>query len=241
MKRATRIGMVLGLSAALLGLGGIGVFGRPTAPSVAPAAPPNAEVLTGPTVPGGSLPDAIASLQARLRDRPEDWRSLAELGLAYVQQARVSADPSYYPKAEGALERSLALEAQGNLEALIGLGALDLARHEFADALRWGRRAAVVNPHSANPYAVMGDALLELGRYEPAFRAYQRMVDTRPDVAAYARVSYARELRGDVDGAVGAMEMAFEAAGSPADAAWAAYQLGELEFGRRAVTAATRW
>jgi tetratricopeptide (TPR) repeat protein len=43
-------------------------------------------------------------------------------------------------------------------------------------------------------------------------------------------VSYARELQGDVAGAVRAMRLAQQAAGTQADAAWASYQLGELAF-----------
>ena len=78
---------------------------------------------------------------------------------------------------------------------------------------------------------MIGDALLELGRYDHAFEAFQTMVDTRPDLSSYACVAYARELVGDVRGAERAMRMAFDAAGTPADAAWTAYQLGELAFG----------
>jgi hypothetical protein len=37
------------------------------------------------------------------------------------------------------------------------------------------------------------------------------MVSTRPNAAAYARVSYGRELRGDVNGAAEAMQMARQA------------------------------
>jgi tetratricopeptide (TPR) repeat protein len=88
---------------------------------------------------------------------------------------------------------------------------------------------------------VIGDAQLELGRYDDAFATFQTMVDTRPDLASYARVSYARELLGDVGGAVAAMRRAFDAAGSPPDAAWAAHQLGELELGRGRVGAAAAW
>lgn len=241
MRRALRIGTAAGLGIALFLLGGAGVFGHSSAPPAARSVSPSAGALTGPAVPGGSLEGIIVGLQARLREWPDDAGSLAALGLAYVQQARVTADPSSYPKAEEALRRSLALAPDGNVEALVGLGALDLARHAFADALAWGRRAIAVDPHEANAHGVVGDALLELGRYRQAFRAFQTMVDTRPDIASYARVSYARELRGDVDGAVEAMELALAAAGTPADAAWASHQLGELEFGRGAVPAAATW
>ena len=50
-------------------------------------------------------------------------------------------------------------------------------------------------------------------------RSFQRMVDTRPDLASYARVSYALELRGDVDGAIAAMRAAYGVAAGPSDIA----------------------
>ncbi len=128
-----------------------------------------------------------------------------------------------------------------NVEAALGLGALALARHDFEAALDHGRRAAELNPFGSEAYGVIGDALLELGRYEEAFDAFQTMVDTRPDLSSYARVSYARELLGDVDGAVEAMRQAFDAAGMASDAAWAAYQLGELSWSTGEVRTAAGW
>jgi tetratricopeptide (TPR) repeat protein len=189
----------------------------------------------------GSLDGTIASLQDRLKAVPRDWRGYASLGLAYVAQARVTGDPSWYPLAEGVLARSLRINSDDNVEGTLGLGVLDLARHDFASALREGRRASALDPYSADAYGVIGDALLELGRYGRAFEAFQTMVDTRPDLASYARVAYARELVGDVSGAERAMRMAFDAAGTPSDSAWTAYQLGELAFGSGDVGSARAW
>jgi tetratricopeptide (TPR) repeat protein len=221
--------------AAALGLfvfvgGGIGLLRRlpVDGPIARPA--PDAAALLRPASGGDSLSQGIASLQERLRTLPGDWRGFADLGLAYVQQARVTADPSYYPKAQGVLERSLRLQADGNFEAMVGMGALALARHDFSGALGWGDRARALNPYNGNVYGVIGDAQVELGRYRDAFATFQRMVDTRPDLASYARVSYARELQGNVRGALAAMGAAARAAGTPQDAAWASYQLGELYF-----------
>ena len=200
-----------------------------------------ASALLGPAGRAGSLEGSIGALQDRLRLVPQDWQGYASLGLAYVAQARVTADPSWYPKAEGVLATSLRLQGEGNVDAVLGLGALDLARHEFDDALAHGRAVDAMSPQNADAFGVIGDALLELGRYEKAFAAFQRMVDTRPDLTSYARVSYARELLGDIGGAVDAMRIAFESAGTATDAAWAAHQLGELELGRGDVEAATGW
>lgn len=189
----------------------------------------------------GSLDANISTLQTRVRAEPEDWASLASLGLAYTQKARVSADPSYYPKAESVLQRSLALEDTENHQAMLGMGALALARHDFAEGLHWGLRAKKVNPYNAQARGIIGDAYTELGRYDEAAEAFQAMVDLRPDLSSYARVGYARELHGDVGGAIRAMSMALSTAqGDPSDAAWVGYQLGELYFNSGRYAAALR-
>ncbi len=230
MRRVGRIGLAAVLGMLLFTVGGIGLLRGSSLDPPAERLAPGTAALLRPVGAGDSLSQAIASLQERLRAVPGDWRAFANLGLAYVQQARVSADPSYYPKAQGVLERSLRLHVDANFEANVGMGALALARHDFASALEWGDRARVVNPYNGNVYGVIGDAQVELGRYHDAFATFQTMVDTRPNLASYARVSYARELEGDVHGAVAAMRMAARAAGTPQDAAWASYQLGELYF-----------
>ena len=64
-----------------------------------------------------------------------------------MQEARVTADPTYYPKAEGVLDRSLERCTRSDNEgALVGMAALAAARHDFAGALRYGERARAVNP-----------------------------------------------------------------------------------------------
>ena len=231
MKKAGRVGLVGVLSLVLFTAGGLGLWKATDSSPSQPVTTRGQQIdrlAGGPLIGAGSLGEAVASLQARLRVVPGDWRSFASLGLAYVQQARVTADPSYYPKAEGVLRRSLSLDRADNDVALTGLGALSLARHEFTDALTWGRQARAVNPYDDNVYGVMGDALVELGRYREAFATIQHMVDLKPDLGSYARVSYARELQGDVPGAIAAMRMALHAAGTAQDASWASYQLGEL-------------
>ena len=172
----------------------------------------------------------IATLQARLKQVPRDVRAWAALGFAYVQQARISGDPSYYPKAERALHRSLALEGRRNDDAMIAMGALAAARHDFADALMWGERARSVDPYNATALGVIGDALVELGRYPEAFATIQKMNDLRPDLASYTRASYAWELRGNAGNAKRALDFASEAAVTPSDAAFVAYYLGELSW-----------
>ncbi|MGQ0574901.1 MAG: tetratricopeptide repeat protein, partial [Pseudonocardia sp.] len=85
------------------------------------------------SVPGATaLDELVARAQQSLNRDPADALLWAQLGAAYVEQARVSGDPSYYGRAQGALDRSLELVPDGNAEALIGLGQLANARHDFA-------------------------------------------------------------------------------------------------------------
>src|SRR5690606_18160354 len=133
---------------------------------------------------------------------PGDWVAWAELGLGYVELARVTGDPTSYPRADGAFARSLELRPTGNDGAFAGQAALAAARHDFPAALRAADAAVAVNPFNAPAHGVRFDALVELGRYTEAWQAAQAAVNLRPDVASLARVAYAQELRGETDQAV---------------------------------------
>ena len=98
--------------------------------------------------------------------------------------------------------------APRNAAALTERGALELSRHDFRGGLRDAPAARRLAPDGRKPFGVLVDALVELGRYGQAERALQEMVDRKPDLAAYARVSYFRELHGDLDGARDALRAA---------------------------------
>jgi tetratricopeptide (TPR) repeat protein len=182
----------------------------------------------------------VRSLQEALRRDPQDVHSYDLLGLAYQQRARETGDPSYYAKSEGVLRRALAL-APNDLVATTGFGSLALSRHRFREALALGRRAQALSPTTARSYGVIGDALVELGRYRQAFAAFDELARLRPGLAAYARVSYARELRGNFAGAVTALHLAVDAAAaSPEPLAWTRVQLGKLYWSRGRIAAAER-
>src|SRR5262249_12497697 len=145
-----------------------------------------------------------------------------------------------YGKAGVALHRALK-QSPNDLIATLGLGSLELSRHRFGEALRLGKRALVLSPSTAAGYGVVGDALVELGRYDEAFRAFGTLARLKPGLAAYARISYARELRGDWDGALSAMRLAATAAiGSPEPTAWAHVQIGKLYWNRGRLAPASR-
>lgn len=122
------------------------------------------------------------------------------------------------------------MRSEDNALAHTGLASLAAARHDFAGALSEAQLAQTLNPYSAVNLGVLGDALVELGRYEEAFAAFQRGNDLKPGVPTFARTSYAYELRGDTASARFALERALEIAYTPGDKAFAEYYLGELAW-----------
>ncbi|WP_433438784.1 tetratricopeptide repeat protein [Nonomuraea sp. CA-141351] len=180
------------------------------------------------------------TLQERLKRLPGDYRGWAQLSSQYVDQARITGDPSYYTKAEGAIATAAKLKS-GDDAVLTGQAALAAGRHEFADAVRLAERALDANPYGAAAYGVLADAKTQLGDLRGAQRAVDEMMGLRPGVAAFARASYAAELRGDLGGARKYLEMAESDAWSPADVAYARYYLGELALHSGDVATAAGW
>ncbi|MDQ3066583.1 MAG: tetratricopeptide repeat protein [Actinomycetota bacterium] len=175
---------------------------------------------------------ASASLQ------PEEAHRIAVEGLLLQQRARVTGDPAFYPRAERVLNEALEVDPK-NAMALRGLAAVAASRHRFNESLELARRAERIQPDIAEVHGLIGDASLELGRYDQAFAAFDRMVALRPSASAYARISYARELIGDIDGAIDAMELAVDSAGIGEPAAWSRTLTGNLLLGDRKIEAAS--
>ncbi|QNE77570.1 tetratricopeptide repeat protein [Streptomyces finlayi] len=180
--------------------------------------------------PAGPSRGSVEALQARVARLPKDPGGWAALGMAYVQQARTTADPATYERAEKALRTSLTVQSEGNTDAETGMGALAAARHDFPTALRWARKATTSGPYSSSAYGVLADACTQLGRYDEADDAVQKMTDLRPDAASLARASYTFELKGDTDQARTLMRRSLAAAATPADIAFAHNVLASLDL-----------
>ena len=177
-----------------------------------------------------SVDEQIHSLQGLLKDNPNDWQSYSQLGFAYLQKARETGDPSYYQKVEAALGNALEHHSD-DYATVSGMGALALARHQFREALEWGERARQIDPDRAYAYGVIADAQIELGQYQEAVETLQTMVDLRPDMNSYSRISYIRELHGDTEGALEMMQAAVDSGVPNAEStAWTRTQLGNLYF-----------
>jgi tetratricopeptide (TPR) repeat protein len=237
MKIIIATATVVALGAATL-LGGVVRESRSDDVPAAPVTPAQAASLRS-ELPSGDTVSLVRQLEDATRQRPEDARTSALLGLGYAQRARETGDAAFYTRAEKVFRKALRLEPR-NYEATLGLGSVALSRHRFAEALEHGRTALALAPTSAAPLGIIGDAQLELGRYPAAFATFDRLAGIKPSVSAYARVAYSRELLGDTSGAIAAMTLAVDAAGtgSGEPPAWSRAQLGNLYLARQPRVAA---
>jgi len=205
----------------------------PTVVATASATP--AAILT-PT-PSPTAPPAIADsptqelidfLVGLVEAEPANGLAQRDLGLALLQRIRETGDPSMYGPAETALTTARDLLPDDPL-VLVGIGAVQLGRHEFASALRTGSMALDAFPGDPSIRGVIVDALVELGRYDEAFAAAEALAADSPDLASLSRLSYAHELRGDLPAALAAMERAATSPGlAPENTAYVLALVGHL-------------
>jgi tetratricopeptide (TPR) repeat protein len=226
-----------GVAAAVLLLGGIFSSSRavdPITAAIAAARPAAAEqdalsrLLAGLST--GETAGYVRKLERHIAGHPQDADALTLLGLSYQQRARETGDPAFYKLSGQALQR--ASRAAGQLP-LIAQGQASLAntRHRFDVGLRLARLAVRLDPDNGSALGALGDALLNLGRYGEAFKAYDRMTLLAPGIASYTRVANARELLGRPAGAAEADELALETDSTvPEHVAWTMVQLGNVHF-----------
>jgi len=170
----------------------------------------------------------ISAAQGIIEKQPADSKGYNMLSAAFMQKARETGDFSFNARAEESLKHSFRV-APDNYDGIKLQAALLLNFHRFSEALQVARRAQAINPRDHDVYGAMVDALVELGDYQGAVDAAQKMVDLRPDTASYSRISYLRSLHGDTKGAIEAMKMAAGSA-SPANhesIAWCRVHLGD--------------
>ncbi|MDP9236227.1 MAG: tetratricopeptide repeat protein, partial [Chloroflexota bacterium] len=185
-----------------------------------------------------TIREQLAALEQRVAGQPGDLDGLTQLASSYLQRARETGDPSFYTLASTAVQR--ALDADPNsVPTLVVFGSLALSRHDFAGALAIGLHARSLAPDVVATYGVITDANVELGRYDDAIASAQQLADAHPDLAAYSRISYIRELNGDVDGAIASMQQAIDSSsGVPQDEVWSRELLANLYLTNGNVAAA---
>lgn len=194
--------------------------------------------VIGPLDEMGQMNDLYVKLAAQIRrqpDKPEHRLALAEL---FMQEARISGDHGYYyPAALRLIEEALAQQPvqEVRYRALLDQSSVLMSLHQFAEARTVAQQAVAINAYDASIYGILVDANVEMGQYTEAVDMADKMISIRPDLRSYSRVSYLREIYGDVPGAIEAMQYAVSA-GYPGfeQTEWARLNLGNLyrHYGR---------
>ena len=133
----------------------------------------------------------------------------------------------------GAFERSLRLptaDGAPHIDAVIGMGALANARHDFTTALRWGERAARPPPTAGRCTACSPTPTSNSATTGEAESMLRRMLEGRPDFASFTRAARLEQLFGRIEPAHRLLLRALDIAGDPAEYAFCLWQLGELAW-----------
>jgi pentatricopeptide repeat protein len=174
------------------------------------------------------------SFRGKIQQDANDADAKIKLALVFIQEARVTGEHGHYYQAalnilDNALRQEKKLTTDQLFLALSTKAGVELSLHQFDKALSTAMEAIKLNTYNAQIYGVLVDAYVELGQYDKAVAMADKMVSIRPDLRSYARVSYLRQIHGDVNGAIEAMKLAVGAGYPPyEETAWARYQLGKL-------------
>lgn len=171
---------------------------------------------------------AYKLLQA-IKNDPSDKKSLTQLAILYIQEARATGNYTYYDKAALKYVNDALNIDSTDFDAIVLKSLLYLSQHHFADGLELAEKAKSINPYNAYVYGLAVDGNVEMGNYKAAVADADKMLSIRPDIRSYSRASYLREIFGDYPGAIDAMKMAVDA-GAPGDETteWSRVQLGHL-------------
>src|SRR5207247_1130081 len=108
---------------------------------------------------------------------------------------------------------------------------IELERHGFKQVVEYSEGLTRIAPEDPWNWGTLGDALMELGRYEAASEAYQKMLAIRANQASYNRVAYYRFVSGNSKEAIELMKLAVAAGGpAPENTAWCLVELGGMFF-----------
>ncbi|MFJ8312473.1 MULTISPECIES: tetratricopeptide repeat protein [unclassified Streptomyces] len=235
--RALRRAVLVALAAAVLIGGVVLLMPEDRGPKAPPPAPgPAARALTavaaGAPASVGDLTALISDRAAWVRTHPGDDASWAVLGSAYLERGARAADPSYYPRAEWALRRSLEVRPKDNADAEIGLASLANVRHDYAAArtLAEGVHARAAGRWTVYPALI--EAYNGLGDAKAAAKAVEQLLELRGGSASFAQAAEVYRERGWREDASAMLDEAVGHAGSAPQKAACLVAMGDLAWER---------
>ena len=118
----------------------------------------------------------IRSLEEKVRQHPDDFIAYTKLAGYYLQRQRETGSTEYLTLAGRAAHASLAIvPPEQNYGGLAALAQAEYALHNFAAARDHATRLTEVHATQSAGWQILSDALLELGEYESALRALDRL------------------------------------------------------------------
>lgn len=147
-----------------------------------------------------SVDSGIIQYEWIIQDNPGTIWAYITLSNLYFQKIRETADTSYYDKIEALMDTAESLSPE-SADVFSQRAQVELGRHNFQEWKKYILKSITLNPTLATYYGTLGDAQIELGEYTDAIESFQKMIDIRPDYSSYIRISYLRELYGDIQGA----------------------------------------
>ncbi len=171
----------------------------------------------------------VSELRTKIAAEPVNVKPRLQLATIYIAEARITGEhPYYYPAIHKVLDGVLGIE-QNNFDGLVLKSSVLMSQHRFKEALDLATKAKTINENEAYVYGILVDANVELGNYEAAIESSDKMQALKPSLESYSRASYLREIYGDYNGSIKAMELAVEA-GLPGSEpqCWSMKTLGQL-------------
>lgn len=231
-----RLALYVALTCVALLASGCGATGssRATASRPAPKIPAAAPLAGDDKASEGM----VRFLEDRVKRDPEDFVANNKLAAFYLQRARETGSLKYLDLATRAAKASLAsVPVMRNAGGLSALTQAELSSHDFAAARDHAVQLTELDPGEGYPYALLGDALLELGDYDGAASAFEKLRQRGGDIndSSETRLARLAFLRGDNTGATRhfttALVIALNHPVPPREiVAWCRWQLGETAF-----------
>jgi tetratricopeptide (TPR) repeat protein len=181
-----------------------------------------------PDAAGLSSDERIAQYEKLLKETPGNPRVQAGLASAFIQKLRETTDFAYLNRATAIVDNMLAVDPQ-SYDGIRLSAEIETHRHNFPKAAELAAALVERNPSDTGALGMLGDSLMELGKYDAAGDAYQRMLALRPNLASYNRIAYYRFVTGNSQEALAWMAAAVES-GSPTseNLAWCLVEFGDM-------------
>jgi tetratricopeptide (TPR) repeat protein len=183
--------------------------------------------------------NAVQFLEDRVKKDPADFIAQNMLASHYLDLFRGTGQDEWLAKARRAAETSgNSVPTELNTAGLALLARVQLGYHQFAAARDTARRFRELAPDKIIGFAVLGDALLELGDYREAVDAYKELARREQGgIDSETRLARLALIRGELDAAgkhfgaalAGSRQLSPP---SPQLVAWCCVQLGQFYFGR---------